>query len=36
MDAWSRGAKIVIDHPHYQAERPLTAAELAELSKDFL
>lgn len=36
MNAWSRGAKIVIDHPHYQADRPLSQAELAELSKDFL
>ncbi len=29
------GASIVIDHPHYQAERALTAQELAELSLDF-
>jgi Protein of unknown function (DUF3501) len=36
IGAWSRGAKIVIDHPHYRAERPLAPAELAELSKDFL
>ena len=36
VGAWSRGAKIVIDDPHYQAERPLTQAELAELSHDFL
>jgi hypothetical protein len=35
VSAWSRGAKIVIDHPHYQAERPLTQAELSELSHDF-
>jgi len=28
------GAKIVIDHPEYRAQRALTAAELAELSQD--
>lgn len=36
MGAWNRGAKIVIDHPHYRAERPLAQAELVELSHDFL
>jgi hypothetical protein len=35
IQAWTRGAKIVVDHPCYQAERPLTPAELAELSQDF-
>ena len=36
IQGWSRGAKIVIDHPFYQVERALTPAELAELSHDFL
>lgn len=35
MAAWSQGARIVVDHPHYRAERPLSAAELAELARDF-
>lgn len=35
IEAWNRGAKIVVDHPHYQAESALTPAELAELSHDF-
>jgi hypothetical protein len=35
IEARSRGPKIVVDHPHYQAERALTPAELAELSHDF-
>jgi hypothetical protein len=35
MQAWSQGAKIVVDHPHYQVERPLTEAELSEVSGDF-
>ena len=30
------GAKLVVDHPHYQAERVLLLAELAELSVDFV
>jgi hypothetical protein len=29
-----RGAALVVDHPHYRAERPLSPAELAELSAD--
>jgi hypothetical protein len=29
-----RGAKLVVDHPHYQAERVLSPQELAELSAD--
>jgi hypothetical protein len=29
------GAKLVVDHPEYQAETVLTAAQLAELSGDF-
>ena len=36
IGAWSRGAKIVIDHSHDRAERPLTEAELAELSHGLL
>ena len=28
------GAKLVVDHPHYQAERVLSPLELAELSAD--
>lgn len=32
---FAAGAKIVIDHPSYNVERPLTAAELTELSGDF-
>jgi len=31
---FAAGAKIVIDHPEYRAQRALTAAELAELSQD--
>jgi hypothetical protein len=34
--AWALGAAIVTDHPHYQATRPLTEAELTELGADFL
>ncbi|MCC6367933.1 MAG: DUF3501 family protein [Bryobacterales bacterium] len=30
------GAKLVVDHPEYKAESALTAAQLAELSGDFL
>ena len=29
-----QGARIVVDHPHYAAERALTAAEVAELAGD--
>jgi len=29
-----RGAKLVVDHPKYRAERVLTAAELFELAQD--
>jgi hypothetical protein len=28
------GAKLIVDHPHYQAERVLSPLELAELSSD--
>jgi hypothetical protein len=28
------GAKLVVDHPRYQAARALSGAELAELSRD--
>jgi hypothetical protein len=28
------GAKLIVDHPHYQAERVLSPLELAELSAD--
>ena len=28
------GAKLVVDHPHYQAERVLSPSELTELSSD--
>jgi len=33
--AWHRGARIVVDHPKFQAEAALTAGQLAELVKDF-
>jgi hypothetical protein len=32
---WARGAKLVADHPHYQAERVLTETERVELGGDF-
>jgi hypothetical protein len=32
---WGGGVALVSDHPHYPAERKLTAAELAELEGDF-
>jgi hypothetical protein len=32
--AFPRGAKIVVDHPQYQAEHPLTAEQLQELARD--
>jgi len=32
---WRSGAVIEVDHPKYRAERPLTAAELEELARDF-
>jgi hypothetical protein len=32
---WSEGTAIVVDHPAYKAEHPLTPAELAELEGDF-
>jgi hypothetical protein len=32
---WRKGAKLISDHPHYQAERKLTDAELTELQQDF-
>jgi hypothetical protein len=33
--AFPKGARLVIDHPHYQAERVLTREEVEELSRDF-
>ncbi len=35
MQRWNEGAKIVVDHPHYRSERPLSASERAELAGDF-
>jgi hypothetical protein len=32
---WHKGASLVSDHPSYLAERPLSEAELKELSADF-
>jgi hypothetical protein len=32
--AFPRGAKVVVDHPEYQAETALTEAQLAELASD--
>jgi hypothetical protein len=32
---WRKGAKMISDHPSYLAERPLSKAELEELSADF-
>ncbi|MGB7758954.1 MAG: DUF3501 family protein [Bryobacteraceae bacterium] len=32
---WTSGARIVIDHPSFRAEQPLTGAQLAELGGDF-
>ncbi len=29
-----RGAKLLVDHPKYQAERPLSASDIAELAGD--
>jgi hypothetical protein len=31
---FQQGAKLVVDHPSYRAERPLSSAELSELSGD--
>ena len=31
---WGEGAKLIADHPSYQAERPLRKAELEELAAD--
>lgn len=33
--AFPKGARIVVDHPHYRAERALTPGELSELATDF-
>lgn len=33
--AFSKGARLVVDHPHYQAERVLSREEIEELSQDF-
>jgi len=32
---WKNGARIVVRHPSFRAEQPLTAAQLAELGEDF-
>ncbi len=32
---WNEGARILIDHPKYGAEQPLTQAQLQELANDF-
>jgi len=32
---WTGGARIVVRHPSFQAEQPLTTAQLAELGEDF-
>jgi hypothetical protein len=31
---WTSGARIVIRHPGFEAEQPLTMAQLAELGED--
>jgi hypothetical protein len=33
--SFREGARVIVDHPRYQAERVLTAEELAELAQDF-
>ena len=32
---WRAGVRIVVDHPNYQAETPLTSDQTAELESDF-
>jgi hypothetical protein len=32
---WLEGARIIIDHPKYRAEQPLTQDQLRELANDF-
>ena len=32
---WNEGAAIIVDHPAFKAEHPLTPAELSELAVDF-
>jgi Protein of unknown function (DUF3501) len=32
---WGQGARIVVDHPQYQAETELTPQQLGELAQDF-
>lgn len=34
MRRWKDGAKLIIDHPRYHSEHPLSNAELQELSAD--
>jgi hypothetical protein len=36
MDAWPKGARIIVDHPYYNFTRELSDAERAELGQDFL
>jgi hypothetical protein len=33
--AWPHGAKIIVDHPAYCAEQPLSPAQLEELGQDY-
>lgn len=32
---WREGARLIVDHPHYQAEHALTREQLEELAQDF-
>lgn len=32
---WASGVRIVVDHPSFEAEQPLTTAQTAELGADF-
>ncbi len=36
MDAWSKGARIIVDHPYYNFVREFTETERAELGQDFV
>lgn len=36
IDAWGKGARIVVDHPYYNFVREFSATELAELGQDFV
>jgi hypothetical protein len=35
QQTWAKGAALISDHSHYQASRPLSPTELAELAGDF-